>query len=67
MTTPRFTFPLSPVETGPAFVAIPAGVFGCFAVEQVTLIQQVYRVALERTRAVLAPSAVEKLYYRSAN
>jgi hypothetical protein len=67
MTTLRFTFPAEPMETGPAFVAFPAGMFGCCSVEQLTLTQQVYRVALERTRAVLAPSAVEKLFYRSAN
>ena len=67
MTTLRFTFPPTPVETGPAFVAIPAGMFGCCSVDQLTLTQQIYRVAMERTRAVLAPSAVEKLYHRSAN
>ena len=50
-----------------AFVAFPAGMFGCCSADQLTLTQQIYRVALERTRAVLAPSAVEKLYYRSAN
>jgi hypothetical protein len=67
MTTLRFTLPAEPVETGPAFVAFAAGMFGCCSADQLTLTQQIYRVAMERTRAVLAPSVVEKLYYRSAN
>jgi hypothetical protein len=67
MTTPRFSFPLAATPPAPAFVSVPVGVFGWMSAEQLAVAQQVYHLAMERTMAVLAPSAVEKLYARSAN
>lgn len=67
MTTPRFSFPLADVPPAPAFVSLPFGVYGWMSADQMAVTQQVYHLAMERTRAVLAPSAVEKLYGRSAN
>ena len=65
MTSVRFSFPVAP--PAPAFVALPA-VVGCLvAPAQAAVIQQVYQAAWERTRAVLAPSRVEKLYRVSVN
>jgi hypothetical protein len=59
MTTTRFTFPI--VQSTPAFLAWP------IAVSHLVAVLQVYRVAWERTQAVLAPSPIEKLYRVSAN
>lgn len=67
MTTPRFSVPLAVVPPAPAFVSLPVGVFGWMSADQMAVTQQVYHLAMERTQAVLAPSAVEKLYARSAN
>lgn len=67
MTTPRFSFPLADTPPAPAFVSVPFGVYGWMAADQMAVVQQVYHLAMQRTLAVLAPSAVEKLYSRSAN
>jgi hypothetical protein len=67
MTTLRFSFPPAATPPVPAFVSVPVGVLGWMAADQLAVVQQVYHLAMERTRAVLAPSAVEKLYARSAN
>jgi hypothetical protein len=68
MITSRFSFPLpAPDLLPPAFVPVPVGVFGWFSAPQLAVAQQVYQLAMERTQAALAPSRVEKLYYRSAN
>jgi hypothetical protein len=68
MVTSRFSFPAPAAHPlPPAFVPVPAGVFGWLSATQLAVAQQVYQLAMERTRAALAPSRVEKLYHRSAN
>lgn len=67
MTTPRFSFPLAVTPPAPAFMSLPVGVLGWMSADQLAFAQQVYHLAMQRTAAVLAPSAVEKLYARSAN
>ena len=74
MVTPRFSFPPvtspgadTPGSSVPAFVACPVGLLGWMSADQAAVVQQAYQIAMARTRAVLAPSPVEKLYARSAN
>jgi hypothetical protein len=67
MATPRFSFPPAVTPPVPAFVACPVGLLGWMSAEQAAVVQQAYQLAMARTRAVLAPSLVEKLYARSVN
>ena len=67
MVTPRFSFPTPTPVTLPAFLPAPVGIMCLLTPAQLAVTQQVYQLAMERTRAVLAPSKVEKLYARSAN
>jgi hypothetical protein len=65
MTSLRFSFPVAP--PAPAFVALPAVVGFLVPPTQLAAVQVVYQAAWERTRAVLTPSRVEKLYRVSVN
>ncbi len=71
MTSPRFSFPTVTnrfaVPQQPAFVPAPLAVMGPVCATHLSMVEQAYRIAWERTQAALAPSKVERLYHVAVN